>query len=69
MQSTPIRERPWAKPAVALAAILVLSIGGLAMMGSQVSGVLSTRNSFWKGRRSVCAQAGEPPALDSSWIR
>ncbi len=42
MQSTAIRDRSWFKPAVALAAIVVLSIGGFTMLGSQVSGILST---------------------------
>ena len=42
MHSTPLRERSWVKPTVALAAILVLSIAGFAMLGSPVSGILST---------------------------
>ena len=42
MQSTPIRDQTWFKPTAVLVVVLVLSGVGLTMLGSQVSGVLST---------------------------
>lgn len=42
MSSAPLREQSWIKPAVAAAALLVGSILVLTLLGSQVSGILST---------------------------
>lgn len=42
MSSTPVRDRSWFAPAIALLAIVLGSLLVFAMLGSQVSGILST---------------------------
>jgi hypothetical protein len=67
MQTTDGSERTWIKPAVVLASVVLSSLVGLVLLGSQVSGVLSTVGSS-VGRYEGGAQPdndGEPADGDS----